>query len=215
MVENIHTFFFMKKKSFDFQKLPRSFYLQPTLRVAKKLLGKLFVRKSGKEFFVGRIVEVEAYLSDDVASHSYRGKTTRNEVMFAEGGKLYVYFTYGMHFCANIVTEEKGNGCAVLLRGIEPLEGIETMKTNRNNYSEKKSLSQLTNGPAKICQSFSLGRKENGTDLLGDEIFVAENNEQQDSFLIASSPRIGIREGYGEKKQWRFFLKNNRFVSVK
>ncbi|MBM4165558.1 MAG: DNA-3-methyladenine glycosylase [Ignavibacteria bacterium] len=204
----------MKKKSFDIQKLPRSFYLQPTITVAKKLLGKLFVRKYDNEFLIGKIVEVEAYRFNDKASHSYRGKTKRNEVMFASGGTLYVYFTYGMHFCANVVTEQEGKGCAVLLRGMEPLEGIATMKKNRSHYIEKKSVSQLTNGPAKICQSFLLGRNENGADLLADEIFIAENNKEGNSFQIESSARIGIREGYGEKKKWRFFLKNNPFVSV-
>lgn len=103
----------------DLSILPRSFYLRPTLRIAKDLLGKYLIRKSGKRLLIGKIVEVEAYLGKrDPASHAFRGKTKRNEVMFREGGHLYVYFTYGMHFCANVVTQPEGIGEAVLLREI-------------------------------------------------------------------------------------------------
>jgi len=197
------------------RKLPQEFYSQPTLRVAKTILGKYFCRRLNDELLFGRIVEAEAYLHKiDPASHSFHGKTPRNEIMFAEGGKLYVYFTYGMHFCCNIVTEEEGKGCAVLLRAVEPLEGIETMKRNRKFEIGRDDIQNLTNGPAKLCQAFSIGRKENGIDLLGNEIFIAENVEeslQQPS--IISSQRIGIRKGNGDEKQWRFYFRENRFVS--
>src|ERR1700741_2664024 len=146
-----------------FKKLPRSFYLRPTLVVAKDLLGKYLVRKFRRQYLIGKIVEVEAYLGEkDPASHAYRGITKRNEVMFREGGHLYVYFTYGMHFCSNIVTEEEGIGHAVLLRAVEPIEGVNLMMKRRNG-----TLENLTNGPAKLCQAFGITRKENGTDLLG------------------------------------------------
>ncbi len=189
------------------RKLPRSFYLRPTLTVAEKLLGKYFVRVLPKGKLVGKIVEVEGYLPDDVASHSYRGQTKRNEVMFKQGGHLYVYFTYGMHFCANVVTEHEGVGAAVLLRGIEPIEGIDFMEKHRG-----LSGFNLTNGPAKICQAFSIGRKENGTDLTDSTIYITEG-EEMTSNQVATSSRIGIRNG--TEKQWRFYIKDNPWVSKK
>ena len=113
-------------------KLPRSFYLRPTLAVAKDLLGKIIVRTMGTRHLHGRIVEVEAYCGTiDSASHSYRGMTDRNAVMFGKGGFLYVYFTYGMHFCANVVTRPEGIGEAVLIRAVEPLNHIDVLKKHR------------------------------------------------------------------------------------
>jgi DNA-3-methyladenine glycosylase len=186
-------------------KLLRSFYLQPTLTVAKELLGKYFVRAVPEGILVGKIIEVEAYLPGDEASHSFRGQTKRNEVMFLKGGHLYVYFTYGMHFCANVVTEKEGVGAAVLIRGIEPLRGIEIMEKNRGLTGFN-----LANGPAKICQAFSLGRIENGTNLLGKEIYITEGEAVRNS-QIGTSSRIGITNG--KDKQWRFFLKDNPWIS--
>ncbi|MGD0038294.1 MAG: DNA-3-methyladenine glycosylase, partial [Bacteroidota bacterium] len=117
--------------------LPRSFYLCPTLQVARDLLGKHIIRKIDDKLLIGKIVEVEAYCKGDPASHAFRGRTKRNDVMFWEGGHLYVYFTYGMHFCANVVTGNEGIGEAVLIRAVEPLAGIEMMKINR--YGSNKS----------------------------------------------------------------------------
>lgn len=189
------------------KKLPRSFYLRSTLQVAKNLLGKYVVRVLPEETLIGKIVEVEAYRHNDPASHAYRGKTKRNEVMFLEGGYLYVYFTYGMHFCANVVTEEEGIGCAVLLRGIEPISGIDNMEKNRGLKGFN-----LTNGPAKICQAFALGRNENGIDLTGSTVYITEG-ESIPKKQIALSTRIGITNG--KDKKWRFFIKNNPWVSKK
>jgi DNA-3-methyladenine glycosylase len=193
--------------------IPRSFYLQPTVEVAQNLLGKNFIRLLGDNLLVGKIVEVEAYCSNDPASHSFRGKTQRNEVMFREGGHLYVYFTYGMHFCANIVTGKEDIGEAVLIRAVEPINGIEVMLKNRFPQLRTlthKALFNLTNGPAKFAQAFGLGRVENGIDLLESEIAITEN-EDIPAKLIGRSSRIGIRTGL--EKKWRFFVKGSPWVS--
>ena len=163
---------------------------------------------------MGKIVEVEAYLGEkDPASHAYRGKTKRNEVMFWEGGHLYVYFTYGMHFCSNIVTEKEGIGRAILIRVVEPVEGIDTMKRNRKMERWKNgSMEQLSNGPAKFCEAFGIARKENGMDLLGDEIFLADG-ERISRSNIGMSTRIGIRNAV--EKKWRFYVRESGYVSQK
>ncbi len=176
-----------------FSKLPRSFYLRPTVTVAKELLGCFLVRRIGRTMLVGRIVEVEAYLGrKDPASHTYRGKTPRNEVMFKQGGHLYVYFTYGMHYCANVVTEGEGIGHAVLLRAVEPVQGLATMKKNRKR-GHHDSEKGVTDGPAKLCQAFEIGREENGTDLVGNNIFIAKGLGSR-PIMIRATRRIGIRK---------------------
>jgi DNA-3-methyladenine glycosylase len=193
------------------KKLPRSFYIRPALLVAKDLLGKTLVRKIGRATLSGRIVEVEAYRgAKDPASHAYRGRTKRNEAMFREGGYLYVYFTYGMHFCANIVTGKQGIGEAVLIRALEPVTGIEVMKRNRGFPKSAGATPTLTNGPAKLCQALGIGRKENGTDLLGAEIYVI-TGEPIPKSGVGASIRIGI--SCGKEKKWRFFVKGNKSVS--
>jgi DNA-3-methyladenine glycosylase len=188
--------------------LPRSFYLRPTLQVARSLIGKIFIRNIGDKSLTGMIVEVEAYCGKaDPASHAFRRMTDRNRVMFGIGGTLYVYFTYGMHFCANVVTEGEGKAGAVLIRAVEPLEGLPLMRKNRVETMDDR---QLTNGPAKFCQAFGIGRDQNGTDLCGEEIYVAEETP----FVarnIAASPRIGITTA--TEKKWRFYIKNNLWVS--
>jgi DNA-3-methyladenine glycosylase len=192
------------------KKLPRSFYSPLTLSVAKSLLGKILVRRIGTTILSGKIVEVEAYRQIDPASHSYRGKTKRNEVMFGEAGHLYVYFTYGMHFCANVVTGKKGIGEAVLIRAVQPMSGIEVMRKNRGFTRDKKDETMLANGPAKLCEAFGIEREENGTDLLGDKIFLADGEVILNSD-IGTSTRIGITEG--KERKWRFFVKGNEWVS--
>ncbi len=193
------------------KKLPRSFYTRSSLSAAKDLLGKILVRKIDKTILSGKIVEVEAYRgAKDPASHAYRGKTKRNEAMFGAGGFLYVYFTYGMHFCANVVTGKKDVGEAVLIRAIEPLEGVKTMGKNRGFAKNRMNEVNLTNGPAKLCQAFGIGRKDNRTDLLGNNIFLIEGKSIPKS-SIGASPRIGISRG--KEKKWRFFVKGNTWVS--
>jgi DNA-3-methyladenine glycosylase len=164
------------------------------------------VRRLGSRLLVGKIVEVEAYLGElDPASHAYRGMTKRNEVMFRTGGRLYVYFTYGMHFCCNVVTEKEGKARAVLLRAVEPVEGLDLMQKNR-----RSEFRELTNGPAKLCQAFRIKRNQNGADLLGKTIFL-QWGEHVPASGIASGPRIGIKNGRGKK--WRYYLRGNAFVS--
>jgi DNA-3-methyladenine glycosylase len=197
-------------------KLPRSFYERPTLTVARELLGKYFVRHFKGTRFVGRIVETEAYRGKlDPAAHTYRGKTKRNEVMYWGGGHLYVYFTYGMHFCANVVTGKQESGEAVLIRAMEPLEGIEMMVKNRAGIRHGRTTARvaphnLTNGPAKLCEALAIRREQNGTDLLGDEIYLLDAAPLA-AAKVARSTRIGITNGM--EKKWRFTVKTNRWVS--
>ncbi len=199
-------------------KLPRRFYTRPTLTVARDLLGLFLVRRIGGQLLVGKIVEVEAYLGEkDPASHAYRGKTRRNEVMFREGGYLYVYFTYGMHFCCNVVTESEGKGRAVLLRAVEPVAGFGEMIRNRSASSgtppaQRDALARwLCSGPARLCQAFRIGRRENGTDLCAGSIWIAKARGPNQRIAIGRSPRIGISGA--REKRWRFTLKGNPFVS--
>lgn len=179
--------------------------------MARELLGMHLVRKLGSRELVGMIVEVEAYLGKrDPASHAFRGRTKRNDVMFWRGGHLYVYFTYGMHFCANVVTRNEGIGEAVLIRAVEPMKGIVTMRRNRGLPAQERNLRLLTSGPARFCEAFGIQREDNGTDLLGKKIYLVQKRRIPGSRVEASN-RIGIK--VGTKKRWRFFIRNNRFVS--
>ena len=188
------------------RKLNRKFYNRPTLKVARELLGKFLVVKKGGRLLSGRIVETEAYDGfKDPASHAYRGMTPRNRVMFGSPGYAYVYLTYGMHHCLNLVTQREGYPAAVLIRALEPVDGIELMKRRRG----RQRLEDLTSGPAKLCQALGVDRKLNGADLLSDVIFVEDRGEAPRR--IARSGRIGVNEG--AEKKWRFYLKSNEFVS--
>ena len=201
----------------DLAPLPRSFYLRPTLAVARELPGMYLVRKSGRSQLVVRIVEVEAYLgSRDPASHAFRGRTARNDVMFWKGGHLYVYFTYGMHYCCNVVTEREGKGMAILIRAGEPVAGVKRMAGRRGTSDP----TLLCSGPARLCQALGINRKDNGTDLCGSEIWIAGASRGQWSgtrwpgasgFKLGRSTRIGIREG--TEHRWRYYMKGNPHVS--
>jgi DNA-3-methyladenine glycosylase len=185
-------------------KLPRSFYTRTALVVAPELLGKFIVRDLDGVRLKGLIIEVEAYMgADDPASHAYRGQTPRNALMFGEGGHLYVYFTYGMHYCANVVASVEGHAEAVLIRGVMPVEGIATMIERRSASGRTVVNKHLTDGPAKFCQAFGIGRRENGTDLLGSEIFI-DDAPLVPPNLIQRSERIGI--SVGKEHLWRFFI---------
>ncbi len=191
----------------NYKKVSKWFYMQPCLRVAKELIGKVLVRRKGKKVYSGIIVETEAYTGfKDAASHSYRGMTKRNEVMFGPGGYGYVYFTYGNHYCFNVVTEKEGTPHAVLIRALEPVEGIKHMIVNRGT----KNVYNLASGPGKLAQSMEIDLGLNGVNLRGDKLFIAEA-EFAVKYKIVRSKRIGITKN--PDKFYRFSAKDNPFVS--
>jgi len=197
------------------RKLKKSFYRKELMEVAKNLLGKILVKTDSKNILSGKIIEVEAYHGDiDEAAHSYRGLTKRTEIMFESGGYFYVYFTYGAHHCCNVVTGKKGQGTAVLIRAVEPLTGIQTMIKNRfgRKLKNDKEKFNLTSGPGKTCTAFGINRRHSGIDLTGDKIFIldAEKINNKD---IGVSKRIGISKSVD--LPWRFFIKNNPYLSRK
>lgn len=198
-------------------KLPRSFYTRAdTLAVARELLGKRLVVSHPEGTRVsGRIVETEAYLApEDRASHAWAGRRTpRTETMFAVGGTAYVYFVYGMHHQFNVVTNEAGVPHAVLVRAVEPEEGIELMRARR---PAAKADRELTSGPGKLCQAFGIDRTFNGADLAGRRVWIEDTAVACAPDEIAAGPRIGINyaEDYVDKP-WRFWLKGNPYVSRK
>jgi DNA-3-methyladenine glycosylase len=156
---------------------------------------------------LARIVETEAYEPDDPASHAFRGKTLRNAAMFGEPGHLYVYFTYGMHFCMNAVTGRAGEGMAVLLRAAEPIDGLDEMRRRRRRSRER----ELCSGPAKLCEAFGVDRSLDGTDLVrGPEIWITSGAPVSPSRIVAG-PRVGIRVGL--EHPWRFSVGGDPFVS--
>ena len=194
-------------------KLPRDFYTRPNvLHVARDLLGKLLVvpNRNGKRVS-GRIVEVEAYRGpQDRAAHSYGGRRTRRtEPMYGVGGTAYVFFVYGMYYQFNVVTGAAETPHAVLIRAVEPVEGIELMRKRRHGQPDHN----LTNGPGKLCIALGIDRKLDAADLLGKDVWI-EEAEKISRSQIASGPRIGI--DYAEEwidKQWRFWVRDNSFVS--
>jgi DNA-3-methyladenine glycosylase len=174
--------------------------------VAPRLLGCELTRKVGGIELRGRIVEVEAYSQEDAASHSYRGETQRTKVMFGPPGFLYVYFTYGMHYCCNIVTGPPGHGSAVLIRALEPLAGQAEM--SRRRHGLKGEL--LTNGPAKLCQALGIDKGMNGHDLRTDPLRLKINPPLARTEMIQTT-RVGISQA--KDVPWRFYIKGNAYVS--
>lgn len=187
-------------------KNPLAFLENPAAEAAPRLLGCIVEREIDGKLLRGRIVETEAYDQSDVASHSYRGMTPRTEVMFGKAGHLYVYFTYGMHYCCNIVTGKDGYGAAVLIRAVEPLEGEPVMSDLRGGRDGH----ELTNGPAKFCQAFAIDQKLNGHDLRENpfKLIVADSPPHED---IIVTTRIGISQG--KDIPWRFYIKDSPYVS--
>jgi DNA-3-methyladenine glycosylase len=190
-------------------KLPRSFYERSTIVVAKQLLGKYLVRMHPKGNTVGRIVETEAYVGpQDLACHASKGRTARTEVMFGPPGHAYVYFIYGFYNMLNLVTETKDYPAAVLIRAVEPVDGIELMRSRRKNGL----LRNLASGPGKLCQAFGIDRSLNGADLCASELFVEDRGEATPK--IQATPRIGVDyAGKWKDKPFRFVIRDNEFVS--
>lgn len=193
--------------------LQQEFYIRSLIIVAKELLGKIIIKNENGTLLAGRIVEVEAYDGEtDEAAHSFNGKTKRNEVMFNEGGYLYVYFTYGAHYCCNIVTGKHGKGTAVLIRAVEPLAGVDIMIKNRfdRKLKNNKEIFNLTSGPGKICKAFGFTREHSGLDLTKNLVYLI-NQKKLARNKIGISKRIGITKSV--ELPWRFFEIGNPFLS--
>ena len=199
-----------------YQVLDPGFYLDRTDRVARRLLGCMLVRVLGDEVLAGRIVETEAYFPDnDPACHAHRGMTERNRVMFEQGGVAYVYFAYGNHFLFNAVTGREGRPAAVLIRAVEPVEGVDRMRANRPGRPD----AELANGPGKLARAFGITKELNGADLTDSPLMIARGRAAGKTagngarFRIGRSGRIGIREA--QNRLARFYIAGNRYVSVR
>jgi len=193
------------------RKLERSFYDRGTLDIAKALLGKYIIHNTTDGRTSGKIVEVEAYIgSKDAASHAYNDKyTSRTKVMFGQGGHVYVYLIYGIYYCLNIVTNKEGYPEAVLIRAIEPIDGIDLMKKRRGT----DKFLNLCSGPGKLCIAMGISKVQNGIDLCGENLYLL-SGETISPECIISTPRINI--DYAKEARnypWRFIIKDNPFVS--
>ena len=196
------------------KKLSREFYLRSdTLEIARDLIGKLLVVPDDSgERVSGMIVETEAYLGAiDKAAHSYKNRrTARNEITYAEGGHVYVFFVYGMYYQLNLVTGAVDDPHVVLIRAVEPVEGIEIMRRRRGVMKD----ANLTSGPGKLCIALNITREINGEDLIEGERIWVEDHRMVKGKEIESGPRVGI--DYAEEfahEPWRFWVRDNRFVS--
>ena len=196
------------------KRLTKSFYARDALVVARDLIGCLFVHEHSEGRVGVRLVEVEAYRGpEDPGSHGYRGVTPRTRVMYGPPGRLYVYFTYGMHWCANIVCGPDGTCSAVLLRAGEPIVGLDLMQLRRPLARNQR---QLTSGPARLCQAMGIDKAHNGASLLrGGEFWCAEDERTSDyrTREISETPRIGLAEGRGDALPWRFVIPNHPYAS--
>lgn len=194
-------------------RLPREFYAEPTVKLARKLLGCFLVRQRNGIRMSGRIVETEAYIGEnDLACHAHVGTTPRTRVMYGPPGVCYVYFTYGMHWLLNIVAEEEGFPAAVLIRAIEPLEGMNIMAELRPG----RTVRELCSGPAKLTQALAIRGEHNESDLCrpGAEIWI-EPGDAIPFRMIRRTPRIGISRTPEpwRSKPWRYTIKGNHFLS--
>ncbi len=192
-----------------YKPLPLKFYLRDSVTVSRELLGKIIIRKIGKNVLTAKIVETEAYVGEyDPASHAYMKITERNKIMYDRGGKVYVYFIYGNYYCFNVVSERKGIGNATLIRAVEPLEGSNVMKKFRGKV---RNIHDLTNGPAKLCMSLNIDKSLYGEDVTEEkDIFISSPLTKED-FEVVISKRIGLNVGIDYP--YRFFIKDNPYVT--
>ncbi len=203
------------------EKLKREFFEGNTLNVAKELLGKILIHRIAGVELAGRIVEAEAYIGAvDKAAHSYNNRrTARTEIMFGPAGYAYIYLIYGMYYCMNVVTGKAGEASAVLIRALEPFYGMQQMALRRYNKPleelTKNQRIHLTNGPGKLCAALGIDKNCYGEDLLGERLFICREISEV-PFEIETSKRINI--DYAEEARdflWRFYIKNNAYVSRK
>ncbi|HEY7285249.1 MAG TPA: DNA-3-methyladenine glycosylase [Vicinamibacterales bacterium] len=197
-------------------KLPRSFYDRPTLEVARDLLGKILVHNRRGITTSGIIVEVEAYIGEsDPACHAAPGRTLRNRPLYGPPGYSYVYLNYGIHQLVNVVTEGEGFPAAVLIRALEPLDGVTTMQRRRRRPMKGRRVppalmaTELCSGPGNLTMAMGISREENELDLAGQRLFVEDRKVSPST--IEWSPRIGIRVGMD--RPWRAFIKGHPSVS--
>jgi DNA-3-methyladenine glycosylase len=192
------------------RRLPLAFFARPTLVVARDLLGRLLVRRSGGALLIARIVETEAYVGEaDLACHASAGRTRRNEVLYRRPGTFYVYFTYGMHWLFNLVTEREGFPAAVLLRAAEPVAGLAEMRRRRPGRSDV----ELLRGPASLCRALAIDGGLNGGNVRGGEAWLLAGEPVADA-EVAATPRIGVDYAGAWKHQpWRFVVRGSSCVS--
>lgn len=194
--------------------LPREFYLRPTIEVARALLGKLLVHETPQGRVSGYIVETEAYLENDPASHAVLREggrwatkmTPRNAPMFGPPGYAYVYFIYGNHYCVNVVTREQGVAEAVLIRAVEPAQGLELMRRRRGVRDDR----QVASGPGKLTQAFGIEGSHNGADLTASSLRIACGRDLADA-QIEARPRVGVK--VNREPPWRFIVAGSPWVS--
>jgi DNA-3-methyladenine glycosylase len=195
--------------------LQEPFYESDTITVARELLGKILVHETKEGTTTGRIVETEAYRGpEDQAAHSYGGRRTdRNEVMFGQKGRAYVYFIYGLYYCLNVTAGNlSGKPEAVLIRALEPVAGEENMAKRRGGQAK---FANLTNGPGKLCMAMGISKAQNKTDLTAPPLYI-ENAPLIPQRDIVETTRVGVDySGEWKNKLWRFYIRNNKFVSVK
>ncbi len=197
--------------------LKRAFFDRDPRMIAPELLGKLIVRRQGRNHLAGRIVEVEAYLgADDAAAHAAAGRTPRNEVIFGPPGHAYVYFIYGMHYCLNISCMKEGQAGCILIRALEPVSGLEEMALARDlgdlNLTAHREVRKLTSGPARLCEALEITRpRDNGKDMLSLRSDLQVRNDGYRFEKVSVTSRIGITKA--ADMPLRYLIAGSPFVS--